>query len=66
MIKVLMDNADNARSLVKSSSKAIFSDKTSSECSCKFSLENAIITAPESRDKELVKKLEAVAGRLLK
>ena len=66
MIKVLMDNADNARSLVKSSSKAIFSDNTSSECSCKFSLENAIITAPESRDKELVKKLEAVAGRLLK
>ena len=66
MIKVLMDNADNARSLVKSSSKAIFSDKTSSECSCKFSLENAILTAPESRDKELVKKLEAVAGRLLK
>ena len=66
MIKVLMDNADNARSLVKSSSRAIFSDKTSSECSCKFSLENAIITAPESRDKELVKKLEAVAGRLLK
>jgi 5'-methylthioadenosine phosphorylase len=66
MIKVLMDNADNARSLVKSSSKDIFSDKTSSECSCKFSLENAIITAPETRDKELVKKLEAVAGRLLK
>ena len=66
MIKVLMDNADNARSLVKSSSKAIFSDKTSSECSCKFSLENAIITSPECRDKELVKKLEAVAGRLLK
>ena len=66
MIKVLMDNADNARSLVKSSSKAIFYDKTSSECSCKFSLENAIITAPETRDKELVKKLEAVAGRLLK
>ena len=66
MIKVLSDNADNARSLVRSSSKAIFSDNTSGECDCKFSLENAIITSPESRDKELVKKLEAVAGRLLK
>ena len=65
MIKVLNNNADNARSLVKSSSSVIFSDHSSSECDCKFSLENAIITSPEVRDKELVKKLNAVAGRLL-
>ena len=65
MIKVLNNNADNARSLVKSTSSAIFSDHLSSECDCKFSLENAIITSPEVRDKELVKKLDAVAGRLL-
>jgi len=65
MIKVLNNNADNARSLVKSASSVIFSDHLSSECDCKFSLENAIITSPEVRDKELVKKLNAVAGRLL-
>ena len=65
MIKVLNDNADNARSLVKSASSAIFSDYLSSKCDCKFSLENAIITSPEVRDKKLVKKLDAVAGRLL-
>ena len=65
MIKVLNNNADNARSLVKSASSAILSDHLSSECDCKFSLENAIITSPEVRDKELVKKLNAVAGRLL-
>ena len=65
MIKVLNDNADNARSLVKSASSVIFSDHSGSECDCKFSLENAIITSPEVRDKELVKKLDAVAGRLL-
>ena len=65
MIKVLNNNADNARSLVKSASSVIFSDHSSSECDCKFSLENAIITSPEARDKELVKKLDAVAGRLL-
>ena len=65
MIKVLNDNADNARSLVKSASSVVFSDHLSSECDCKFSLENAIITSPEVRDKELVKKLDAVAGRLL-
>ena len=65
MIKVLNNNADNARSIVKSVSSVIFSDHLSSTCDCKFSLENAIITSPEVRDKELVKKLDAVAGRLL-
>ena len=65
MIKVLNDNADNARSLVNSASSVIFSDHLSSECDCKFSLENSIITSLEVRDKELVKKLNAVAGRLL-
>ena len=66
MIKVLSANADNARSLVKASSEAIFSDQLSSNCACKYSLENAIITSPDARDEELVKKLDAVAGRLLK
>jgi 5'-methylthioadenosine phosphorylase len=65
MIKVLSANADNARSLVKASSEAVSSDQLSSNCSCKYSLENAIITSPDSRDQELVKKLDAVAGRLL-
>ena len=65
MIKVLSANADNARSLVKASSEAVSSDKLSRNCSCKSSLENAIITSPDSRDQELVKKLDAVAGRLL-
>ena len=65
MIKVLSANAENARSLVKASSKAISSDQLSSNCSCKSSLENAIITSPDARDKDLVKKLDAVAGRLL-
>ncbi len=66
MIKVLMDNADNARSLVKSATSIVSSDPQSSECQCKFSLENAIITSDGHRDKELVIKLDAVAGRLLK
>jgi len=65
MIKVLSANADNARSLVKASSEAISSDQLSSNCSCKSSLENAIITSPDARDQELVNKLDSVAGRLL-
>ena len=65
MIKVLMANAENAKSLVENASSVIVSDESSNQCDCKFSLENAIITAPDSRDQGLVKKLDAVAGRLL-
>ena len=65
MIKVLMANADNAKSLVKNASSAIASDEKSSQCDCKFSLENAIITSPDCQNKEMIKKLDAVAGRLL-
>jgi len=65
MIKVLMDNADNAKSLVKNVISFIESDQSSSKCECKSSLESAIITSPDARNKDLVKKLEAVAGRLL-
>jgi len=65
IIKVLMDNADNARLLVRNVASFIELDQSSSKCDCKTSLESAIITAPEARDKDLVKKLEAVAGRLL-
>ena len=65
IIKVLLDNADNARLLVKNVASLVVLDKSSMDCSCKNCLENAIITSPEVRDKDLVKKLEAVAGRLL-
>ena len=65
MIKVLMANAEKAKSLVENASSVIVSDQSSNQCDCKFSLENAIITAPDSRDQGLIKKLDAVAGRLL-
>ena len=65
MIKVLMANAGNAKSLVKNASSAIALDEKSSQCDCKFSLENAIITSPDYQNKEMIKKLDAVAGRLL-
>ena len=65
MIKVLMANAENAKSLVENASSVIVSDESSNQCDCKFSLENAIITAPDSRDQGLIQKLDAVAGRLL-
>jgi 5'-methylthioadenosine phosphorylase len=65
IIKVLFANADNARSLVKSVTSSVDSDVHSESCGCKTSLDNAIITAPDSRDQKIVKKLSAVAGRVL-
>ena len=65
IIKVLLANADNARSLVKSVTSSVDSDVHSESCGCKTSLDNAIITAPDSRDQKIVKKLSAVAGRVL-
>jgi 5'-methylthioadenosine phosphorylase len=66
IIKVLLDNADNARSLVKHVSPVVERDSSSSTCSCKSSLDNAIITSQDARDKRLIDKLDAVAGRVLK
>ena len=49
---------------MKNSWLDIESDQSSSS-DCKTSLENAIIASPEAREQDVVKKLEAVAGRLL-
>jgi len=65
VIKVLMQNSDNARSLVRSVAPAL--GKRAGACSvgCDHALENALITAPEARDPVLAQKLDAVAGRVL-
>ncbi len=65
IIKVLLANADNARSLVKNVAKSVDTDTYGATCSCKSSLDNAIITAPDARDKNMLDKLSAVAGRVL-
>lgn len=65
IIKVLSDNADNARALVKETLPAIASDKSSKSCGCRSALEFAMITSPESRDQEVMKALDAVASRML-
>lgn len=65
IIKVLLANADNARSLVKKVAPRLCGDVKAAACSCRSALEHALITAPEGRDPEMVKRLDAVAGRLL-
>ncbi len=66
IIKVLLANADRARSLVKHVAPKVIGDAKGSTCSCRSALEYALITAPEARDPAKVAQLDAVAGRVLK
>ncbi|OGT03070.1 MAG: methylthioadenosine phosphorylase [Gallionellales bacterium RBG_16_57_15] len=66
IIKVLLANADKARTLVKSVAPHVHGDAKACECGCRSVLQYAIITAPEARDPAMVEKLSAVAGRVLK
>ena len=66
IIKVLLANADKAKTLVSHAVPSIAADKNACECHCRSALQHALITAPEARDAEMKKKLQAVAGRMLK
>ena len=65
IIKVLLANADNARSLVKKVAPRLRDDAKAAACGCRCALEHALITAPNARDPDAVRRLDAVAGRLL-
>ncbi|CAG4884397.1 S-methyl-5'-thioadenosine phosphorylase [Georgfuchsia toluolica] len=65
IVKVLLANADKARALVKAVAPFAFNDQAADQCSCRTALQYALITAPEARDPEVMKMLDAVAGRLL-
>jgi 5'-methylthioadenosine phosphorylase len=65
IIKVLFANADKARSMVKKVAPHLRDDDKATTCSCRSALEYALITAPDARDPEMVKRLDVVAGRLL-
>ena len=65
IVKVLSENAGNARALVKEVAPRVHADTEAEACSCRRALQYAIITAPEARDAAMVEKLSAVAGRML-
>ena len=65
IIKVLLANADKARAMVKQVAPRIGQDAHGVHCSCRSALGHALITAPEARDADMVRRLDAVAGRLL-
>jgi 5'-methylthioadenosine phosphorylase len=66
VVKVLLENADKARALVKNVAPRVQSDASAGKCVCRSALQYAIITTPEARDAKMVEKLSAVAGRMLK
>ncbi|MGP1681874.1 MAG: S-methyl-5'-thioadenosine phosphorylase [Giesbergeria sp.] len=66
IIEVLLANAEKARTLVKKVAPRLKHDTGAAGCNCRRALEHALITAPEARDAEMVRRLDAVAGRVLK
>lgn len=66
IVKVLLENADKARSLVREVAQPVHSDEVAHDCGCRSALQYAIITVPQARDAAMLEKLSAVAGRILK
>ncbi|MFO0991721.1 MAG: S-methyl-5'-thioadenosine phosphorylase [Hyphomicrobiales bacterium] len=65
ILKVMKGNSDNARRLVHRFAREFPKEHEACRIGSDKALEFAILTAPEKRDPELLKKLEAVAGRVL-
>lgn len=65
IVKVLLANAEGARSLVKQVGPRLQGDGSACDCTCRSALEHALITAPLARDPVMVERLQAVAGRVL-
>src|SRR6267154_587569 len=65
IIKVLTANAEQAKTLVARLAKDFPREHEPCPIGSDRALDTALITAPEARDPELIKKLDAVAGRVL-
>jgi 5'-methylthioadenosine phosphorylase len=65
IIRVLGANADKAKRLVARLARDFPREHEPCPIGCDRALDTALITAPEARDPALLKKLDAVAGRVL-
>ncbi len=65
IIEILNQNAENARRLIKRVTPKLGPDRAPSPIGCETALDNAIITSAEMWDPQLLRKLDAVAGRVL-
>ena len=66
IIRLLTSNADKAKGLVAHLAKDFPREHEPCPIGSDRALDAALITAPEARDPELLKKLDAVAGRILR
>ena len=65
VIKTLSKNADNGRKLVRAVIPKLINRKNLCDHGCERALDAAIITGKNNRDQSMVKKLDAIAGRVL-
>jgi len=66
IIKVLLENAEVAKRLVARLARDFPREHEPCPVGSDRALDTALITAPEARDQELLSKLDAVAGRVLR
>jgi 5'-methylthioadenosine phosphorylase len=65
IVRVLSENADRARGLVKAVAPRLSADRGPCPAGCDRALEQALITAPAARDSAVLRTLDAVAGRVI-
>ena len=66
IIKILLANAEKAKRLVARLAQDFPREHEPCPVGSDRALDTALITAPEARDPELIRKLDAIAGRVLK
>ena len=66
VIRVLQTNADRARALIKAVIPRLSGRAHECDRGCHRALDASIITAPDARDPAIVRKLEPIAGRVLR
>ena len=66
VIRTLTANAGNARALVAALPALLDPDRAPCPHGCDHALDTALMTAPDKRDPDLLARLDAVAGRVLR
>ncbi len=66
ILQTISHNTVRMQALMTHAIPAVAADADASACTCRRALDHAILTAPDARDPELLARLDAVAGRVLK
>lgn len=65
IVKVLSGNADKARALISGLPKRLSPARAPCPHGCDRALDHAVLTAPASRDPDVMARLDAIAGRVI-